>query len=214
MSDDYPQLDEAMMNSLVDDYENKPNLNDMVVPLPPVEEFEIIEPIINFDDLPSFTDETKGDGGFLPMEVLQANEEIVPNTLLPVKTQGISVNKEVENLELLENVFDKRVTDEQVQQQIKQEQNKNDSGRLLDKKDVEVKTELNDKEIVTIAKLDFISDRYHIPVLKEFTHNIMMLKISRHRKGRTEFIQGLHADERREQPNEGFLSKIFGGGNR
>ena len=77
----------------------------------------------------------------------------------------------------------------------------------------EVKTELNDAEILTISKLRFMSERYNLPVLNDFTNNLMTLKISRHRKGRGEFIQGLHADERRDTGvNEGFFSKLFNRG--
>ena len=131
--------------------------------------------------------------------------------IVPKETQVASVVSDVGELQLLENVFDKRVTEEQVKQQMYEESNKNDSGRLLDKKDVEVKTELNDVEIVTISKLLFVADRYDVPVIKNFVDNIMTLKISRKRQGRREFIQGLHADERSQQPNEGFFSRIFGG---
>jgi len=216
MSDEYPELDEALLNGMVEDFEAKKRLPEPVVPLPPPEMLQRKQSMEH-----SFPVE-------LPPEIQEPPmTEIAPNTLKQPKTPTIDelqqelseleveyvtkVNEDVDNLDLLENVFDKRITDEQVQAERKNEESRNDSGRLLDKKDVEVKTELNDAEIITITKLRFISERYGMPVLKEFTDNLMLLKISRNRKGRSEFIQGLHADERREQPSESMWSKIFGG---
>lgn len=195
--DEYPQLDNAMMSAMVDEYEekeSKPSLDEMEVPLPPEKEAGF--------ELPAFDDE-----GSLLLEV-PSQEKKITEPSLPVE---LPIEKgDVEDLALLENVFDKRITEEDMQREMAVE-TRNDSGRLLDKEDVEVKTELNDKEIVSISKLRFIAERYDVPVLNDFTDNLMTLKISRKRKGRTEFIQGLHADERREQPNESFFSRFFGG---
>lgn len=227
MPDDYPVLDDASMRALVDEYEAKeqlPSLDDdkdlPPVPLPPEANHSMELPIL--DETPPFEDgflqqtprkmsytvpkepqEKDLPEAIVPMEVQQANEE----------PKAVPINKgDVQELALLENVFDKRITDRDVEREMAVE-TRNDSGRLLDKEDVEVKTELNDQEILTISKLRFVAERYEVPVLRDFTDNLMTLKISRHRKGRTEFIQGLHADERRETPNEGFFSKIFGGRN-
>jgi len=225
MPDDYPVLDDASMRALVDDYEAQeklPSLDDdkdlPPVPLPPEANHSMELPII--DETPPFEDgflqQTPRTVGFsAPKEELQEKKIVEPS--FPVETveepKTVPINKgDVQELALLENVFDKRITDRDVEREMAVE-TRNDSGRLLDKEDVEVKTELNDQEILTISKLRFVADRYEIPVLRDFTDNLMTLKISRHRKGRTEFIQGLHADERRETPNEGFFSKIFGGRN-
>ena len=224
MEEDYPQLDDAMMLSLVTEYEeneNRPSIDDNPnlppVPLPPKGSADVVLPEIEelgalpfrapLEDIPFPSEEPQEkpiEEPLVPMEVLQAKDE-------HEKIGVTDINKEdVNNLALLENIFDKRITDNDVDRQMAVE-TRNDSGRLLDKEDVEVKTELNDAEILTISKLRFVADRYGIPVLRDFTDNLMTLKISRNRKGRTEFIQGLHADERREQPNEGWFSKVFGG---
>lgn len=205
-SDDYPELDEAFLNNLVSNYESSKSLDDLGVPLPPDEAMHDLVIPDDVNDLPIFPDEIKDDEEF-PVDSF---EKIAPKPLIQQKTLPIQT-EDVEDLDLLENVFDKRVTDDDVQREMYLESNKNDSGRLLDKKDVEVKTELNDVEIVTISKLRFMAERYRVPVLNEFTNNLMTLKISRARKGRTEFIQGLHADERREQPSESWFSRVFGG---
>ena len=227
MSEEYPVLDNSTMSTLVEEFERQQALPSLEndpslppIPLPPEALHEVPEFAIPTEELPSFFE---GDLPLLeqelvketlhekelpehkvPVEVLQANKKANP------MVEIVEKKDDVEGLALIENVFDKRITDKDIQQEINKD-TRNDSGRLLDKKDVEVKTELNDAEIVNISKLRFIADRYHVPVLKDFTDNLMTLKISRNRKGRTEFIQGLHADERREQPEQGFFSKIFGG---
>lgn len=231
MSEEYPVLDDASMKALVDDFERKENLSPLEdPPLPPEAEHDLESPVI--DETPPFIDgvlqeDPRTVGFSAPIEdsFIEVAKEDAPSVnkvsspvVVPVdkdKEDLIPVpvdTRDVQDLALLENVFDKRITDDDVQREMAVE-TRNDSGRLLDKEDVEVKTELNDAEILTMSKLLLISDRYSVPVLREFTDNLMTLKISRNRKGRTEFIQGLHADERREQPSEGFFSKIFGGKN-
>lgn len=218
MAEDYPQLDNAMMSAMVDDYEtkeNKPSIeNDgdlPPVPLPPEAVHDT--PLPSFDAPVQLPFSAPIEDSFVSGKAPHKKKTIEP--LLPVEVQQpkqeLNVEtSDVQELALLENVFDKRITEQDVQREMAVE-TRNDSGRLLDKEDIEVKTELNDKEILTMSKLLLISDRYDVPVLRDFTDNLMLLKISRGRKGRTEFIQGLHADERREQPPEGFFSKIFGG---
>lgn len=128
------------------------------------------------------------------------------------KRDVIDPSKDVDNLELLENVFDKRITEKDVTKAQDEEDNKSDSSQLLKKNDIELKTELTDPEIVSIAKIRFMAEMYDIDILEQFTNNLMELKVSRFRRGRREFIQGLHADERREQPEGNILSRIFNRG--
>lgn len=123
------------------------------------------------------------------------------------------IEKDVENLNLLENVFDKRVTEQDIEKEKQDIENQASSKNLIDKKDIEVKTELNDQEIICMSKLMLVASRHNAPLLKDFLHNMMTLKVSRHRRGRREFIDGLHAEERRDgMPKQSFLSRIFGGG--
>lgn len=210
MEDDFPVLDNATMSAMVDEYEAKQDKVgiDEDADLPPVP----LPPEASHDVLPRFGEDpvvlpfsSPDEDVFVPLEAPHKKKKV--DAPLPVEIEA----SDVDDLALLENVFDKRITDKDVQREMAVE-TRNDSGRLLEKDDVEMKTELNDKEILTISKLRFVSDRYEVPALRDFTDNLMILKVSRNRKGRTEFIQGLHADERREQPNEGFFSRIFGGG--
>ena len=146
----------------------------------------------------------------IPKEVLQEiEEEIAQEDKAKLEKE---LAHDVQDLNLVENVFDKRVTKEQIDQEVEMQNNQSNSSALIDKKDVEVKTELNNKEIFSSAKLLLISDRYQVPLLETYLKNVMTLKISKDRQGRKEFIQGLHADERREQPPQTMWQKIFGGG--
>ena len=122
------------------------------------------------------------------------------------------ISDDVKELNLLENVFDKRVTDSDVEAERQQIEGQASSRSLIDKRDVEVKTELNDAEIQSMSKLLLVAQRHNAPIIGEYLQNLMTLKSSRNRRGRREFIQGLHADERRQMPQEGMLSRLFGGG--
>jgi hypothetical protein len=68
---------------------------------------------------------------------------------------------------------------------------------LFDSKDIELKTEVDEREIIAINRLLFVGSRYRIDGMSEFVENLLKLKVSLHRRGRTEFVQGLHAEERR-----------------
>ena len=159
----------------------------------------------NFEDV---TAQDLREKNILPADVT------IPDSVLEEinKDLGNEVDKDVKDLNLIENVFDKRITDQDIERERASEGNQSNSRLLLDRNDVETKTELNDVEINNMSKILLIAERYNVPVLYDFAQNIMTLKISRGRRGRREFIQGLHADERREQPQEGMLSRLFGGG--
>jgi len=124
---------------------------------------------------------------------------------------------------LLEQVFDKTITQEDIEaQQQAQANNKDDnhgSKELFDDSKIELKTELSPVETVAIARLRFMANRYDIPAFRVFTDDIMKLKVSNRRQGRKEFIQGLHAEEKRQQqaqqggtPMDWILGKLGMGG--
>lgn len=77
-------------------------------------------------------------------------------------------------------------------------QQKTGAKALLNKEDIELKTELLPIEVLAISRLLFISERHNIKGLDQFVKRLLELKVSQHRKGRQEFIQGLHAEERRQ----------------
>ena len=156
------------------------------------------------------------------LSVEDSKEIVIPKAILQEMDVAVNdeldqsihreVREDVDDLNLLENVFDKRVTDADVQQEQADMNSQASSKALIDKKDIEVKTELNSSEITAMSKLLLIAERHNAPIIGRYLENLMTLKISHKRQGRREFIQGLHADERREMPQQGFLSKLFGGG--
>ena len=53
------------------------------------------------------------------------------------------------------------------------------------------KTELSDEEIREINKLDLLGKVFHIKHMDDFLNGFMRLRVSKQRKGRTEFLQAL-----------------------
>lgn len=125
-----------------------------------------------------------------------------------------------EDEDLLEETFDKRLSMEELQQSVNHEPEKTGAAVLFDSKDIALKTDLSPREVVAASKLLFIANRYHIDGLSDFIYDLLRLKVSQYRKGRGEFIQGLHAEERRQQgmveggmrPIDMLLNKLSGGG--
>jgi hypothetical protein len=98
---------------------------------------------------------------------------------------------------LLEDHTKKTVDMEKLEQEA-EKQTKTGAKALLNKEDIELKTELLPIEILAISRLLFIAERHNISGLDRFTKRLLELKVSQYRKGRSEFIQGLHAEERRQ----------------
>lgn len=74
-------------------------------------------------------------------------------------------------------------------------------------KNLELKTELNDNQIMAFSQARAFSKKYGVPLLAEFVKNISKYSISKGRKGRKEFesiskanLQMLSGDER-ENPS-------------
>lgn len=135
---------------------------------------------------------------------------------------------QIKGQQLIEDSFKKEINiDEEEEKQknqppIKPDDDYGASKELFSNKDVRVRTELNAKEIRSIAKINFMSDGYKIPSLRAFVDDYMALKISYQRKSREEFISALHAEEKKkrmEAEGEGggmidsFLNRFRGGGN-
>lgn len=85
-------------------------------------------------------------------------------------------------------------------------QSKSGAKTLLNKEDIELKTELTPIEVMAVSRLLFVSERYNINGINQFIGKLLELKVSQNRKGRREFIEGLHAEERRQ--SGGDLSPI------
>lgn len=66
---------------------------------------------------------------------------------------------------------------------------------LLDKKDINLKTELNDVEILEIAKLEVLSTRINSSSLTDFLTKFKELRVSKDRQGRQEIIGAIQDDD-------------------
>lgn len=61
-------------------------------------------------------------------------------------------------------------------------------NKFIDENNIEFFTDLNDREIRSIAVILFLSDYLKMPEFLRFITMVMKLKVSRNRKGRGEFI--------------------------
>lgn len=118
----------------------------------------------------------------------------------------------MQDLGLMESSFNKEHEVTELKNEIEDEK-KSSAAALFNSDDIDLKTELTQKEILSISKLMFIKERYDIPHIDVFINKLLRLKISKERKGRNEFIQGLHAEERKQQggdltPIGNFLGKL------
>ena len=112
--------------------------------------------------------------------------------------------------------FKNEITEEKIIEDAELDRKKG-AVALFDPQEIDLKTELNQFEIMKIAQLSFMAERYKSKNIKHFLQHFLRLKVSKDRKGRREFIEGLHAEERSAQNQSmGPLQKIlnsFGGGN-
>ena len=120
----------------------------------------------------------------------------------------------VEN-HLLEQSFDKRLTEDEINL-LAEENGRRGVTELFTADGIALKTELNSVETVRFSQLLFMANRYEIAGIDQFVNNLLQLKVSLARKGRSEFIQGLHAEERRMMgqdmsPIQALMSKLGGG---
>ena len=84
---------------------------------------------------------------------------------------------------------------------------------LFEREGIETKTELNQKQIVIINQKLVISRLLGFDELADAINNFMVLQVSKDRKGRHEFVDGIKAEYNREERQQtGFMSRMFGGG--
>jgi len=60
-----------------------------------------------------------------------------------------------------------------------------------DVEDLFTRSELNDREIRLLTIVLYKAERFRLPILGNFARYFLALKISRNRKGRLEFLQGV-----------------------
>ena len=60
---------------------------------------------------------------------------------------------------------------------------------IYSKKNIELKTELNDRQVMVFSQAKAFAKRYKVPLLKELVKNYSEYAISKNRKGRKEFSE-------------------------
>lgn len=122
------------------------------------------------------------DDGLSRQEMLSMEKELLG--LPEAKPLGSAVNNVVNEEDIIKQNADER---------------KSGASALFEDQNIDLKTELTQHEILRVAQLRFMSSRYHMQGVDAFLDNFLRLKVSKDRRGRGEFIQGLHAEERREK---------------
>lgn len=94
-----------------------------------------------------------------------------------------------------------------------QVENENDlkqvSKDLFTQGNINLKTELNDKEISYITKIQFMQEMYGMHTLDNAVNQFKQLRVSKDRKSRAEFINAV-GGEAKKQEKEKLWSGFFG----
>ena len=86
-------------------------------------------------------------------------------------------------------------------------------SQVYEKKDIEVRTELNPTQILLFANAKFLAERYKIPALDTYIKNIMELSLSKGRKSRLEAqatAKALLQSETEQQQKPTLMDNLFG----
>jgi hypothetical protein len=86
--------------------------------------------------------------------------------------------------------------------------------KLTDVKDIDMKTELNDKEILLFARIEVLSGFYDIQELKDFAISIFRKKLSRKRGWRKEVLQAISQIQPSEETNNNIFPDLLLGKNK
>jgi len=97
---------------------------------------------------------------------------------------NFSENTDIKNIESI------------ISSQIKDEK---ESKEIFNVKDIKARTDINDNEISVISRLLFLCDDLELTNLRQAVNNFMILRLSKSRKSRKEFIESLKMSN--QQPN-------------
>jgi hypothetical protein len=85
------------------------------------------------------------------------------------------------------------------------------SKDLFTEGNINLKTELSDREIATITKIQFMQEMYGLHTLENAVMQFKQLRVSKDRKSRGEFINAV-GGEAKTKEKEKLWSGFFGGG--
>lgn len=83
---------------------------------------------------------------------------------------------------------------------------------VFSKEDAELKSDLNDAEIIALTKADIFAEYYDSSLIEKLKRSFLLLKVSKKRQGRGEFVkiaQAVIAPQQEEQPT--IPERLFGG---
>lgn len=86
------------------------------------------------------------------------------------------------------------------------------SKELFSKKDLDLRTEVSHDEINDVTRLRFLEERFKVRNIEPLVQSFLALRVSKDRKSRREFIEGLQT-ENRNASGGGFWDKFLGRGN-
>lgn len=104
---------------------------------------------------------------------------------------------------------DETTLDDEINQKLGTE---NKAKELFNKKDINTKTDVNDREINLISRIMFISEIFEIPEIQNMINRYLELKLSKNRKSRKEYLDALKNIEGMNNFLGGVGTSLMGGG--
>lgn len=84
---------------------------------------------------------------------------------------------------------------------------------LFKSENIDLKTDLTDKEITALTRIYYLAMKLNISGLKNLLDKFIRLRVSKDRKGRNEVVEMMKAEAQiRNQPNQ--FQQLFGGQNK
>lgn len=86
------------------------------------------------------------------------------------------------------------------------------TDEIYNKEDIELKTDLNDRQIVAMSSAKVFAKKYNMNLLDELVDHISLYSVSRGRKGRKEFenIAKANLGMRQEESSPSIPGRLFG----
>lgn len=75
-----------------------------------------------------------------------------------------------------------------------------ETKELFSNKGIKTRTDLSDREISILSRLLFLCDKFRLQDLNTALHNFMELRVSKGRKSRKEFIEGMKSQQMNQLP--------------
>lgn len=121
-------------------------------------------------------------------------------------TEEMNLDKDIANREKLKTDLEGLTTFEEGKDEPEESDKDKVLQILLDPEGINLKTELNDKEILEISRLHVVAERIGSKSLDSFLKNFKELRVSKGRQGRKEIIGAMQEDDVKK--SEGFFNQF------